>query len=137
MNKTQKESIQEKIAKLQEELKQIEATELNTEWYEYKKGWEISTKQQFNNKTYSKIKQLVKEENIATYELLQELRNKGLTFLKEFWVFVPNPDKISLNNKYEARFDAYSDWAGLDCSRNLDFHSSGLGVFVVRKKEIK
>ena len=101
---------------------------------EYKKGWEISTKQQYNNKTYAEILELVKEENIANYSLLQELRNKGLNFLKEFWVFVPNPDKISKDNKYVAWFNAASGWAGLNCYGGPTDTGPSLGVFVVRKR---
>jgi hypothetical protein len=128
---------QQAINKKKEELKQMEEkfkqqNEVG-DWYEYKKGWEISTKQQYNGKTYAEILELVKVENIADYQLLQELRNKGLTFLKDFWVFVPNPDKIS-KDKYVARFDANSNWADLYCDRLPTGRSDSLGVFVVRKK---
>ena len=129
---------EKQINKKKEELKQMEEKfkQQNEfgDWYEYKKGWEISTKQQYNGKTYSQILKLVKEENIANYSLLQELRNKGLNFLKEFWVFVPNPDKISKDNKYVARFFAYSDRANFNCDWVPTGAYPSLGVFIIRKK---
>ena len=118
------------LKKMEEKFKQQNEV---GDWYEYKKGWEISTKQQYNGKTYSQILKLVKEENIADYPLLQELRNKSLNFLEEFWVFVPNPDKIS-KEKFVAGFIAYSGRALLNCFRNPAGTNPSLGVFVVRKK---
>ena len=127
---------EKQINKKKEELKQMEEKfkQQNEfgDWYEYKKGWEISTKQQYNGKTYSEILKLVREENIADYPLLQKLRNKGLNFLKDFWVFVPNPDKIS-KEKFVARFGANSGGAGLGCGGNPTDAYPSLGVFVVRK----
>jgi len=121
----------EELKKMEEKFKQQNEV---CDWYEYKKGWEISTKQQYNNKTYAEILKLVKEENIANYSLLQELRNKGLNFLEEFWVFVPNPDKISKDNKYVARFFAYSDRANFNCDWVPTGAYPSLGVFIIRKK---
>ena len=120
----------EELKKMEEKFKQQNEV---GDWYEYKKGWEISTKQQYNGKTYSQILKLVKEENIADYPLLQELRNKGLNFLKEFWVFVPNPDKISKDNKYVAGFLANSDRAYFGCDWVPTGTGPSLGVFVIRK----
>ena len=119
------------LKKMEEKFKQQNEV---GDWFEYKKGWEISTKQQYNNKTYAEILKLVKEENIADYPLLQELRNKSLNFLEEFWVFVPNPDKISKDNKYVARFFARSDSAGLICDGVPTNTNPSLGVFIIRKK---
>ena len=118
------------LKKMEEKFKQQNEV---GDWYEYKKGWEISTKQQYNGKTYSQILKLVKEENIADYPLLQELRNKSLNFLEEFWVFVPNPDKIS-KEKFVAGFYASSGRAGFICYRYPTITYPCLGVFVVRKK---
>jgi hypothetical protein len=102
-----------------------------------KKGIEITTKQQFNGKTYSEILKEVKEEEIATYELLQELRNKDYKFLKDFWVFVPNPDKVSKKNNYVARFGADSVRADLICDGGLSYLNFSLGVFLIRKLKEK
>ena len=97
-------------------------------------GIEITSTQQFNGKTYAEILKEVKEEEIADYPLLQELRNSGkYEFLKEFWVFVPNPDRISKNNGFLARFDAFSGWAVLICYRDPTNSNPSLGVFLVRK----
>lgn len=107
---------------------------IEEEWIKIpEKGIEITSKQHFNGKTYAEILEEVEEEQIATYELLQELRNKGYEFLKDFWVFVPNPDKISKENNYVAWFVAVSDRAGLDCDRDPSYSSSSLGVFLIRK----
>ena len=96
--------------------------------------YEISTKQQFNGKTYAEILKEVKEEEIADYPLLQKLRNSGkFEFLKEFWVFVPNPDEISKKNSFVARFVADSDWASLNCYRLPVNSNPSLGVFLIRK----
>ena len=119
----------EELKKMEEKFKQQNEV---GDWYEYKKGWEISTKQQYNNKTYAEILKLVKEENIANYSLLQELRNKGLNFLKEFWVFVSNPDKIS-KEKFVAGFDADSGRPYFNCYGGPTDTGPSLGVFVIRK----
>lgn len=104
-------------------------------WIKIKdKGIEITNEQQFNGLVYPEILTKVKESEIADYPLLQELRNTGkYNFLKDFWVFVPNPDKISKKNNYIARFSADSVRAGLSCSRIPDYSSSSLGVFLIRK----
>ncbi len=106
-----------------------------SEWIEYKKGWEIS-EQIHNDKTYIQIQKLLKKgEQIADYSLLQELRNKKIdNRFKNFWVFVPNPDKISKNNNYFARFGADSDRADLGCDGSPSGRNSSLGVFLIRKK---
>lgn len=132
------EKIKQKIEKLQSQLKVIDDKEKTqiTEWTSISKTEEIS-KQIYNNKTYAEILPLLKKgERIADYPLLQKLRNSGkYEFLKDFWVFVPNPDKISLENKYVARFSASSGRASLSCSGDPGSRNSGLGVFVVRKKK--
>ena len=50
---------------------------------------QISKEQMHNGKTYSEILEIIKDgESIATYDVLQKLRNEGHKFLKNFWVFV-------------------------------------------------
>lgn len=119
-------------AKLQEE-------QNKTKWIsidKFKKGYEITTNQQFNNKTYGEILKLVNEKEIADYPLLQELRNsEKYKFLKDFWVFVPNLDKISKKNNYVARFVAFSDRAYFDCGRRPYNSAPSLGVFLIRRRK--
>lgn len=111
-----------------------EPNNIKIKWTSIGDNKEISVKQQFNGKTYAEIKRALKKgEEIADYPLLQKLRNSGkFKFLKEFWVFVPNPDKISENDECVARFAAGSGWACLDCSRDASCSYSSLGVFIVR-----
>jgi len=130
----QKAEIEKQKAEIEKQIQQLK-NQPKGGWYEYKKGWEITTKQQFNNKTYPEILEIVKESEIADYNLLQKLRNKGLKFLKDFWVFVPNQDKISKENEYVAWFDALSVRAFLGCGRLPGYRYDSLGVFLIRKKE--
>ncbi len=152
-----KNTLQEQKEKLERELKDIndkikEESE-KTEWIKISNDficsvnsnngkciYEISKKQLYNGKTYQKIKESLKDnEFIADYPLLQKLRNSNKfpdTFNK-FWVFVPNPDKISEQNGYVARFYACSGYAVLDCDYDASDSDSTLGVFVVRKIEVK
>lgn len=110
-------------------------SENDTDWLDIGNGLEIS-KQVHNGKTYAEIKELLnKREKVADYALLQKLRNKNMDErFKDFWVFVPNPDKITENNNYIARFSASSDRAFLDCDRSPSISYASLGVFIVRKK---
>jgi len=97
-------------------------------------GIEITPEQQFNGLTYKEILKKVKESEIATYEILQKIRNLGkYEFTKDFWVFVPNPDKISKDNGYVARFVANSSRAILDCEWGPEIAVASLGVFLYRK----
>jgi len=128
-----KKQLQTEIEKLQKQLKELENQPIG-EWYEYKKGWEITTTQQFNGKTYSEILEIVDESQIAIYQLLQDLRNEGLEFLKDFWVFTPNPDKVCKENGKVAGFFADSDGAAFYCNRGPDCRDDSLGVFLIRKK---
>jgi len=100
-------------------------------------GIKITPVQYFNGKIYSEIFEEVDESQIATYEILQKLRNisfesgwKEYPFMKSFWVFVLNPDNVSKANGYFARFVAYSGGAFLDCYRYPSGGCSGLGVFL-------
>lgn len=101
-------------------------------------GIEIS-QQMFNGKTYAEILKLVNEEQIATYDILFKLRSLTEKYpqFKEFWVFVPNPDKISKDNNCVAGFFANSVGAVLDCDWVASGTGPALGVFLVRKLRSK
>ena len=103
-------------------------------WLKINKTEEIS-EQTHNNKTYSEILKLLKEdERIADYPLLQKLRNENIDKrFENFWVFVSNPDVKSKSYNYIAWLGAISDGAGLNCYRDASFTDSSLGVFLVRK----
>jgi len=97
-------------------------------------GIEITPEQQFNGLTYKEILKKVKESEIATYEILQKIRNLGkYEFTKDFGVFVPNLDKVSKDNNSVARFVAYSDRAYLDWGWGPEVAGALLGVFLYRK----
>ena len=96
-------------------------------------GIKIIPRQMFNGKVYDKNI----EEFLPTYEILQKLRNiafesnwEKYSFMKKFWVFVPNPDKVSKEKGFVAWFDAYDDWAFLFCGRIPSYRDSNLGVFL-------
>ena len=72
-------------------------------------------------------------EEIADYPLLQNLRNENKLPVN-FWVFVPNPDKVSKSKNYAARFNVGSDWASLDCGGDPAYRDASLGVFLIRRK---
>ena len=74
---------------------------------------------------------------VPTYWLLQSLRNNsqtrdqfGLLNAREY---VQNPDNISKQNGYVARFSANSDWADLVCNRDPTVRSPFLRVRYVRE----
>lgn len=140
---------EEAIEKLQQKL---EEQQNKTEWIEiptafniwltqnYEQGitYEISNKPLHTNKIWNEQKaSLKKGEEVATYDLVQELRNTKRwpsTFTK-FWVRVtPNPDKLSEENGSVAWFYADSYGAYLSCGGDPLDSDSALGVFVVRKK---
>jgi len=138
-----KQKIKNKIEKLNKQLQEIEEKERlkkekNKDKPVYTKipelGIEIS-QQIYNNKTYSEILKLVKESQIADHNLLFKLRELTEKYpqFEAFWVFVPNPDKISKEKGAVARFNAYSDGADLYCDRNPSNRNSSLGVFLWRK----
>jgi len=100
-------------------------------------GIMVIPQQQFNGKFYEEILKEISEEFIAPYETLQKLRNiafksgwKKYSFMKEFWVFVPNPDETSKSNGYVAWFYAYPVRSVLDCGWDPLDSDSGLGVFL-------
>ena len=134
ITQSQIEKQEQKLNELKSKFK-AQSEKLITEWTSISKTEEIS-KQVYNEKTYAEILTLLRKgERIADYPLLQELRNSGkYEFLKDFWVFVPNPDKISLDNKYVAGFGAGSVRADFGCGRGPGSRDAGLGVFVVRRK---
>ncbi len=99
-------------------------------------GIKIIPKQMFNGKLYSEITDEVDRKFIAPYETLQKLRNiafesgwEKYSFMKSFWVFVPNPDKVSKANGYFARFGVVSDSASLICDGDPSDMNAYLGVF--------
>jgi hypothetical protein len=100
-------------------------------------GIKIIPKVLFKGKIYSEITDEVPEEFIASYEILQKLRNiafesrwKKYPFMKRFYVFVPNPDKISKSKGFVSRFFAYRDGADLNSNRNPSIRDSVLGVLL-------
>jgi hypothetical protein len=140
--------VNQEIEKLLKIKKELEEQKKNTKWIKISNEhicsvnsingkciYEISTEQLHNNKTYAEITSLLKDnEQIADYPLLHKLRNSGeFDFLKDFLVFVPNPDKISKKNNYVARFDANSYRANLYCDRSPTYSYPSLGVFIVRR----
>ena len=138
-------STQKKIEKKEKELKELkeklkkEQDKDTSEWlYIPELKIEVQTKIHHKNKTYSECeKDLNKGESIPTYEQIQWLRNskyKDQLNLDDTWEFVQNPDNISKENNYVARFYADSDYAVLDCDRDSDDSNSTLGVRFVRKK---
>ena len=137
--------LQKQIENKEKELKELRAKQMEESmkniWLKIpERKIEITTKLQFTGKTYSDILKEVNENEIADYKLLQELRNEGFKsnwekygFLKDTWAFVPNPDEVSKANRYVARFDVDSDYAGLYCGGGSDGSGSSLGVFLVKK----
>ena len=111
---------------------QIETKIVNTPFGKF----EVETKIHHLNKTYTECeKDCPKGWEIATYEILQYLRNNQA---KEFnlintWEFVKQPDKISNKNKFVAVFFAYSDGANLYCDRIPSSTNDGLGVRWIRR----
>jgi len=136
--KDEKTSLDKKIIKemVNEEDKDV--------WLEIpEEGIQITMKQQHNGKTYAEILKEVNEKEIADYPLLQRLRNKlaagdkRFKFLKEFWVFIPNPDIFSKKNNYVAWFYADPADARFNCSGHPDVAIASLGCFIVRKLKNK
>ena len=97
-------------------------------------GIEIS-QQIYNGKNYAEILKLVKEKQIATHKILFKLRGltKKYPQFKDFWVFVPNPDKLSKDNGFGARLSADSGRTGLYCGWDPTGSDASLGVFLWRR----
>ncbi len=139
-------STQQKIEETEKELKELKE-ELKkesdkSEWlYIPELKIEVQTKIHHKNQTLAEAeKDLAKGESIPTYEQIQWLRNskyKDQLNLDDTWEFVQNPDNISKENNYVARFCADSDYADLDCGRVASVSYSYLGVRFVRKKIFK
>ncbi len=134
---------QEKIEKKEQELKELKdklkKEQDTSEWiYIPELKIEIQNKIHHKNKTYKECEEdLSKGESITTYEQIQWLRNskyKNQLNLIDTWEFVENPDNISKENGYVARFCADSDCADLGCGGGSDYSGSTLGVRFVRKK---
>ncbi len=132
--------IDKEIKTTEKKLKELKSKklkeELNGKWLDIpEKGISILTELQFKGKTYSEILKEVNEDEIADYNLLQDLRNEGFkskfkkySFLKDFSAFVPNPDEVSKSNGYVAGFYAYSGVAYLYCVEDSGSSSSYRGV---------
>lgn len=138
---TQIKKHEDAIAKLKakkEELKNKIEWISCSEIFDKKNDYEISSKPLHFNKTWEEQKaSLKKGEEIASYELLQAIRNtkKFPDSFTNFWVRVtPNPDKISEEDGSVAWFVANSSWADLICGWGPQFSNASLGVFVIRKK---
>lgn len=136
-------TIQEKIEKKEKELKELKEKLKKEqdifEWiYILELKIEVQTKIHHKNKKYKECEDdLSKGESIPTYEQIQWLRNskyKDQLNLIDTWEFVQNPDNISKENNYVARFYANSVYADLNCYRGSDYSNSTLGVRFVRKK---
>ena len=98
--------------------------------------YEVETKIHHLGKTYAECeKDCSKYWEIATYSILQELRNTQPNEfnLVDTWEFVQQPDLISKKNNFVARFYAGSDWAYLVCNGDPSCSYSSLGVRFVRR----
>ena len=128
--KKQIEKKEKELKKLKEQLKK--ETD-KTDWLSIPElKIEIQTKIHHKDKTYAECeKDLGKGESIPTYEQIQWLRNskyRDQLNLEDTWEFVQNPDNISKENNYVARFYADSVFAYLYCGRGADVSVSTLGV---------
>lgn len=136
-------SINNKIQILEEKKKQILAEEqkkkdkVTSIKVKLSMGtYEIETKIHHLNETYAECeKDCPKGWEIATYPILQELRNtQPETFnLLDTWEFVQNPDKIRKDKGEVARFCAYSGNCSLGCGYYSYGCDSTLGVRYVRR----
>ena len=137
--KTQIEKKEKELQDLKENLKK----ETNkSEWLKIPElKIEVQTKIHHKYKTYTNCeKDLSAGESIPTYEQIQWLRNskyKDKLNLDDTYEFVQNPDNISKENGYIARFGAGSGYAGLDCSLGSSGSVSNLGVRFVRRMKGK
>ncbi len=135
-------STQKKIDEAEDKLKQLrEQLKKESE----KNDWikipelkiEVQTKIHHKSKTYAECeKDLSEGESIPTYEQIQWLRNskyKDQLNLDDSYEFVQNPDDISKENGYVARFCAGSDCAYLYCGRDSSYSDGDLGVRFVRR----
>ncbi len=137
--KTTQEKIEKKESELKELKEKLKKEQDISEWlYIPELKIEIQTKIHHKSKKYKECEEdLTKGESIPTYEQIQWLRNskyKEKLNLIDTWEFVQNPDNISKENGYVARFYAYSVCASLNCSDGSNYSNSALGVRFVRKK---
>ena len=102
---------------------------------------EIQSKIHHKNKIYTECeKDLSEGESIPTYVQTQWLRNskyKDQLNLGDSYEFVQNPDNISKENGYVARFYADSGYADLGCGGGSSDSDSDLGVRFVRRTKAK
>ena len=100
-------------------------------------GIEIEEKIHHKEKIYAECeKDCPKGWEISTYEILQKLRNSKYIDklnLRKTWEFVQNPDNISKEKGYVARFNAYSDGVLLSCDGSPRGSGSALGGRYWRK----
>lgn len=143
--KTEIEKLKKQKEEIAKQIEELEKKEPNICWMKVPElGIEITKEQKINNKTYGEILKEVKEEEIADYDTLKKLRNisfesnwEKYPFMKDFWVFVPNPDKASKNNNSVASLDADSGRVSLNCDGYPSGKDSSLGVFLIKKMELK
>jgi len=100
---------------------------------------EVQARIHHKNKTYTECeKDSSKGESIPTYEQIQWLRNskyKDQLNLDDSYELVQNPDNISKENGYVARFYADSDCANLYCYWYSSYSVFNLGVRFVRRSK--
>mgnify|MGYP001577100897 CR=1 FL=1 len=129
-----KQRIQTEIAKLQEKLKLIEAEENKVPTLIIKE-LKIEVEKNIHDKDKC-LKDIIIPKGwrlLKTSEIIFLFNNyKEELNLADAWEFIKQPFKLNNQNGHVARFGAYSDRAGLDCSRNPDNHDAGLGVRFVR-----
>lgn len=102
-------------------------------------GIKITTETQFRG-VYSAILKEVSEDKIATDEILQKLRNiafesnwKKYSFMKDFWVYVPNLDEASKKEGYVTWLHGDSKGILLNHMLEPSEWSEFLGVFLYEK----
>ena len=123
--------------KLEQLKKQLKKENKKNDWIKIPElKIEVQTKIHHEDKTYVECeKDLSKEESIPTYEQIQWLRNskyKEQLNLDNSYEFIQNPDNISKENGYVARFYANSGYANLGCNWDSSDSDSYLGVRFVR-----
>lgn len=102
------------------------------------KTFEVELRPHHNGETYATCERdCPKGWQILTYWLFQGMRNDPKTRekfgLESTWEYVQNPDTISQQNSYVARFYASSDSADLDCDRDPSDRGPSLGVRYARE----
>ena len=130
--------IEKKEKELQDLKEQLNKETNKSEWIKIPElKIEVQTQIHHKGQTFAECeKDLEKDELIPTYEQIQWLRNskyKDQLNLDDTREFVQNPDNISKENGYVARFYAGSDYAYLGCYEGSSYSGSYLGVRFVQK----